>query len=310
MSNGSWSNDAVTELTIPTGATTGERITINAGNDGAILLYNNADNLVASIAPAPGTDSGGNTYPNGVAVGVQGQGQAILGFNPVSETGFIYFTGPLTTLSAQALISVFTQGAGTAEQQFVAFSSPIDQANPDAVYLALYPSSEDGTALCRMGRAYKDTAGTFHFWEFLGYQGVTTNPGTINAPQPGTGTSRTNVAVAETWHNLSLNSPFTTNISPFAPARYRRGAENGGNVVKLSGVVSPTAGVAALTVIATVGTGYIPSFGQHISVATRTAAGVSSSVLLNVTNTGQVENILALGANDLLYLDNAEYVLD
>jgi hypothetical protein len=53
------------QLTIPTGATSGERITINVGNNGAILVYNNAGQLIASIAPALGTAADTTVYDPG-----------------------------------------------------------------------------------------------------------------------------------------------------------------------------------------------------------------------------------------------------
>jgi hypothetical protein len=47
-----WSNNQfVGELTIPTGATTGARITINHNNDGAIKVYDSSNTLVAEISP-------------------------------------------------------------------------------------------------------------------------------------------------------------------------------------------------------------------------------------------------------------------
>lgn len=47
-----WSNDQfIGELTIPTGATTGARITINHDNDGAIKVYDASNVLVAEISP-------------------------------------------------------------------------------------------------------------------------------------------------------------------------------------------------------------------------------------------------------------------
>lgn len=46
-----WSNDQfIGELTIPTGATTGVRITINHNNDGAIKVYDAANVLIAEIS--------------------------------------------------------------------------------------------------------------------------------------------------------------------------------------------------------------------------------------------------------------------
>jgi hypothetical protein len=47
-----WSNDQFTgELVIPTGATTGARITINLNQDGAIKVYDASNVLVAEISP-------------------------------------------------------------------------------------------------------------------------------------------------------------------------------------------------------------------------------------------------------------------
>jgi hypothetical protein len=48
-----WSNDQfIGELTIPTGATTGARITINKNQDGAIKVYDASNVLVAEISPS------------------------------------------------------------------------------------------------------------------------------------------------------------------------------------------------------------------------------------------------------------------
>ncbi len=48
-----WSNDQFTgELVIPTGATTGARITINLNQDGAIKVYDAANTLIAEISPS------------------------------------------------------------------------------------------------------------------------------------------------------------------------------------------------------------------------------------------------------------------
>lgn len=57
---GSWSNDSITSLTIPTGATTGERIVID-GVDGDIQVYDSDGNLGAYIGPA--APIGGGSAP-------------------------------------------------------------------------------------------------------------------------------------------------------------------------------------------------------------------------------------------------------
>lgn len=51
MSGGAWSNDSVSTLVIPTGATTGARVVLN-GITGQIQVYNSANTLVAQIDSA------------------------------------------------------------------------------------------------------------------------------------------------------------------------------------------------------------------------------------------------------------------
>lgn len=64
-----WSNDFITFLVIPTGATTGPRITINVGENGAILVYDNNGELINAIAGEAGTDPASSvSYPAGLSV--------------------------------------------------------------------------------------------------------------------------------------------------------------------------------------------------------------------------------------------------
>lgn len=53
-----------TSFTIPTGATSGERITLD-GTRGAVFVYSNAGNLIGSLSGSAGTDGFGNAYPVG-----------------------------------------------------------------------------------------------------------------------------------------------------------------------------------------------------------------------------------------------------
>jgi hypothetical protein len=56
-------------LTIPTGAGPGsERITINDGQDGAILVYDSTGTLIVSIASAAGSDPQGQAFQAGVTI--------------------------------------------------------------------------------------------------------------------------------------------------------------------------------------------------------------------------------------------------
>lgn len=62
-----WSDEFLTVITLPSGATTGARIVVDGESD-RILIYDAAGNLAASIAATDGTDPAGNHYVSGVAV--------------------------------------------------------------------------------------------------------------------------------------------------------------------------------------------------------------------------------------------------
>jgi hypothetical protein len=68
MSN-SWTNNNMTSLTIPSGATTGARITINENDDGAILIYDSLGVLIGAWSGTSGTDPAtGAPYAEGLTV--------------------------------------------------------------------------------------------------------------------------------------------------------------------------------------------------------------------------------------------------
>lgn len=62
---GSWSNSYQTSLTLPSGATSGARIVLDGESD-TILVYDDTNALIASVAPADGTDPFGNTVLFGI----------------------------------------------------------------------------------------------------------------------------------------------------------------------------------------------------------------------------------------------------
>lgn len=65
--SGSWSNNATTSLTLPTGAVPPQqRITLDGSSD-TILIYSATGALIASIAATAGTDGLGNSYPAGIS---------------------------------------------------------------------------------------------------------------------------------------------------------------------------------------------------------------------------------------------------
>lgn len=65
--SGSWSNNATTSLTLPTGAVPPQqRITLDGSTD-TILVYSATGALIASVAATAGNDGLGNSYPAGIS---------------------------------------------------------------------------------------------------------------------------------------------------------------------------------------------------------------------------------------------------
>jgi hypothetical protein len=67
MSGSSWSNNAVTSLTLPTGAQDPTPRIVEDGITDTILIYGPGGILIASIAATAGTDALGNHYPAGIS---------------------------------------------------------------------------------------------------------------------------------------------------------------------------------------------------------------------------------------------------
>jgi hypothetical protein len=199
-----WTNQNITFLVIPTGATTGARITINVADDGAILVYNTAGQLFESIASAAGTDTFGNAYPEGFAVGVPDNPQVVITVAADGKSGLVIFPTGSTHMADSAALQAFQQGGtGAGSYDLLQILSAKDNTELDSVVMTWQSSSNDGTTNAQFQAYYSDPLGTLHLYMMLGFAGLTIEAGAITAVQPGTGTSRAVPAVAETWHPLA-----------------------------------------------------------------------------------------------------------
>jgi len=307
--SGTLSNAYEIAGTFTVGQVGGVSIVIDGVRD-AILFYNAAGNLLASLAPAPGSDTSGNSWVTGLRVGQAGNPGVVVSVASDGKSGLLYFPGTVADVVIDAHLQLNQQGAGDAQVSFLTIGAATDQTQNDTAFINLFASSKDGTQTTHVTLTYQDPTGGVHSYVVVDPTGAAIKAGYITAVQPGTGTSRSNVAVAETWHDMTLNSPFANGPSPFAPARYARSALYGGNAVALSGTVTPSAGTGTFVVVATLPAGYLPSFGQHFAVATKTAAGANSTQILNITNTGQVELANTAAAGDVIYFDGVVYILN
>jgi hypothetical protein len=303
VSNNGWSNQSSRRLVLVVG-------TPYSG----IFFYDptiGGGNLILSIVPAAGTDPYGNVYAQGITIGKAGGDQVVMGLT--GGQPLIYFpTGASGILNAAAIQTIRQNGTGAAGYDQIQILGAENSTQLDSVLSTWLASSTDGTQQPQIQDYYHDPAGVYHLYRVLSFAGDTIAAGSITAVDPTTGTSRANAAKAETWHAMTLTGVFGQPAAPFAPPRYRLEPEGGGKTVRLSGAVTLTGNSGAFATFWDAPTAYGPKYGQHFSVATKTAAGANSSNVVNVTNSAPFQVGLANGmvTGDTFFLDGITYVLD
>jgi hypothetical protein len=300
------------------------RGTITFPNENALLFYSSNPpangTLEMSLSPVAGTDSVGNSYPAGLMFfdTIQGKQTALFsssGGLTITDTG----RGQALTLnSAYAYFSSGGTPAGTIQDSFVrALFSYLGGSTDSLVMSSALNSNTVDANLSTVALALTQSAaldgagGVIQFLNHLGSRtlaswdktGFNVKAGSIAAPEPGA-----TLGTSEVWHTLTLNSPFSAGPSPFAPARYQLSALAGATQVQLSGTVTPSSGTGAFVVVGLIP--YTPAFAQHYSVATKTAAGANSSVVLNVTQAGQIELGNTAAAGDVIFFDGVTVALN
>lgn len=263
-------------------------VVISGSNN--ILMYSAAPaagDLVISVAPNAGSDSFGNVYPAGFQIlnhggaGASGIAMGFAGTQPLQ-----YFLNPVPNLRNDPALIVNTNGTGTAQFASFVFSSAEDATQGDYVAISLDSSSQDGSShVAQITDAYVDSAGGAHPLILRGPGGTTIYAGTIAAVEPGTGTSRTNLAVGETWHAATLGSGWGPNGANF-PVSYRVTADN---MLEINGNALTTSTTPA-AVIFTLPAGWTPAHTTRISVGGFNSAtgNPETDYSVNVSSTGAV----------------------
>lgn len=173
-----------------------------------------AGNLILSIAAVAGTDPYGNTYPAGVTVGLNANQQVE-----------IFSSSGRGTIALRMNSAAFTNGGlqgfigGSFAENVLAGPKSTAPGFTDGVQLGLN-SSDAISSSANMQLVYNDASGAGHVYAFEDFTGfnVTTCP-SIRAKTPASGTSASNPAVQETWHDLRplLNSFVGTNAGKYPP---------------------------------------------------------------------------------------------
>jgi hypothetical protein len=180
-------------------------------NNSGLFLYSGTPafgNLLVSAAPAPGTDTVGNTYPEGLKIW---NGQ----FTLADPAQINMPTGAaIEAVSGNMYGTVI--GSGAAEFLQALISGPKTNVVGDWVQNQWNSSNQGGTTSAEQSLIYVDSTGTPHQFAFLDKTGFNA-VGTVTAPHPGT-----TPAVVETWQSLGAFSTATWTVNN---GRYRITAE-------------------------------------------------------------------------------------
>lgn len=239
-----------------------------------ILIYSGTPakgTLSVSIAPAGGTDSFGNAFPQGLA----------LHDNPAGGSGFWFLSGA----SFEGFIMNFgTFVAGTAPAQTLNAvwnaPGPVGATNSPAIYYTSQP--QNLSALSGGFLAVNLASGVFSalLWDQLGISAT----GQVTAATPSS-----NPATSETWHPMTLQNSWT-NTSGGSPGTARYKLLNNGNFW-VQGDISH-ASVSGNSQIFTMPTGYIPANPQSDSldlvVATSVYATATATWFLGIDTSGNL----------------------
>jgi hypothetical protein len=219
-------------LTIPTGATTGARVVIN-GATGTITGYNAANQVVYVLSPT--------SFIVGPSTGTQIE-LTESGTNGLLE--FLFNTASLINgyiegqLGVGGLGSIVEQGPQSTVAGYTdSVQTVMGSAEPTALLPAFY------------ALFYIDALGVSHDYFEVSDYGAAINGAIVTGIVPGTGTTPSNPAVAETWHNIPLAAGWT--IVAGYTAQYRMNAL--GNV-ELSGRI--TCSSASLIISTALPNGY------------------------------------------------------
>lgn len=306
--------------TITIGDPTLGHIVLNGDTD-AILIYESANTLMLSFAPAAGIDPHGTHYPAGIAV-----------FNPISLTPIAIWNEPdgfslngssnaqsmtltaaplnLASGSASYVRSAFIQAFGSyllPNMDAVVINSPTSQTAVDSDLSSIAFALSQGNTVDGAIAAFQFLSHTVTaLLAQLDQTGFNIQAGTITAPHPG-GT----IGQAESWQTPAVNALWTT-AGTTVPLRYRKEGIGPNGTARLDGEVLTTGAGPwpAGTVLATLAAGYRPPFIRRFITPSGVLAGAGSSTV-QINTFGQIiTGVTYTAAGQSLYFDGVTFPLD
>lgn len=245
-----------------------------------------AGTLVGSWTAQAGTDPYSNAYPAGLQIQ---DGQSTILLSELQSLATMTLGTGNPNIFSDAMLQASASGTGSTEFDQLFLAGAVELVQDDNSGLYITSSSSGGTVSSSSSLYYIAKNSTVqHNYLRVGFNGARIAAGALTAVQPGTGTSTTNPAVAETWHTAALTASFTIGgAGPDTAPRYRLDG-NGG--VRLDGVAYTTAATAANTLAFTLPTGYTPTERKRlVSVTNASGYTVPGSNVWAILPDGTVE---------------------
>jgi len=244
-------------------------------NSSGLFIYSGTPangNLLASIAPANGTDDFSNTYLQGI---VTYSGASFAALN----SGAAYFG-----LTADGYTTAGLVGLSGADKVFA--TSPTSASKPDPATYALVDGDDTTTPQSASGYPHIDIGASTNgvaAWLHGAMLYATANGG---------------ISTAETWHNPSYNAnwsgttTFGTISGGLRTLQYRRDAEDN---LWLNGCFTAAAG-AGSAVFQLPNTGYRPATSGAFPVAYISSGGTAGNAWMYVSTSGNLNINSQLGS--------------
>jgi hypothetical protein len=265
------------------------------GSKGQILIYSGIaapGNLIGAWSGAAGTDGSGNPFIDGLLVGLATNPQiAIVPGNP-SEIQFIV---PPTSFFGNTANIAITNPSSNAEWEF---SGPALAQSGFGDWVQQIYYSFTGASPSHMEFRYIDANGAPHVMLDIGYQGcMTLIAKTLTAVAPGTGTSQTNAATAESWHSMVFSNGWVNSIGT---ARYRL-IPFGAGAIEVEGVITnPNNLGVGFSTAAVLPAAYIPTT-QQFCWAIQSGGALPLVSEISLDGAGQIGVFInAAGANAII----------
>ena len=272
------------------------------GAKGKILIYSPTEgpgNLIGSWAGQGGTDSSGNTYPQGLAI--------FNDFLTIKDPAAIIFTSGASFEGASASILSAVSGVNPAQFMQLSINSPATNVvgATDRVYVVLNSAAQDNSSDSNLELLYQGSNGNFHLYASLDATGFNQLAGNSTAADPNT---LPGAVSPETWHNFSIvtGSAGVDQGGISYPPQYML-LSNGD--VAIAGVyVSPAGGLVVNTTWATIPalTGYRPATNFPVILCSNNNHGTIAHLFMRPN--GNMQFNAALGATVSMNLDGVRHI--